>query len=230
LTWYAHHVFASPAALVPLAAEFPGRVFHVRDLAEYRATHREVFAHLLPSSTSPGGPIERDVVEGPKVPEDGLVVVRELCNPDSHATEWFGDDAVSWIGHGTPHPAVLAPSRVLGDDVYWAPPEALLGLLRALSRATRSPVSLCCVGTWGGDIDHAFAWVFDGRWDADYAYHLAGPARVVARNAAAPDDPRTIVDGDVLTLTLVHHGVLLTDGGIFELHKRAFPWERHRVG
>jgi len=231
LTWYAHHIFAAPAALPSLVAEFSDRVFHVRDLAEYKQTKREVFALMLPSSTSPGGPVERDVVEGPEVPEHGLVVVRELADPDSHATKWFGDDAVSWLGHGTPDPAVLAPARVLGDgdSGALAPPEALLGLLRGISRATRSPVSLCCVGTWGGDLEYAFAWVFDGGWNTDHVYRSVANRRVHAWNAAAPAEPRTIVDGDVLTLTLIHHGLLLADG-IFELHKRSFPWERHRAG
>lgn len=230
MTWYAHHIFASPAALAPLAAELPGHVYHVRDLAEYRRTRSEVYAVTIPA---PGGTPEthyRNVEEGPRLPSDGLVVVRELCEPETHAAEWFGEDGIGWEGHGKDAPGLLPALE--GDDVCVSPPRELLAMLRTVSRDTRSVVSLCCIATWGGDLEYATSWVFDGAWNVDFIHHRPGDQsshHVKVWSSSSPGAPRIVADGNVLTLTLVHHGLLLSDG-YFQLHTRDFPWDRHRVG
>jgi hypothetical protein len=219
MTWYAHHIFAAPAALEQLAAAFPGHVFHVRNLDEYKPTRHEVSALMLGANGLE--PMIGSIVEGPRLPAAGLVVVRELAEPDSHVFKRFRESAVSWYGVGEPDPDVI---RVSVDEPA---PESLLGFLRRLSRATSSVVTMFCAATWGGDLEYAHAWVFDGEWDADrvYVYEEKHQVRAWATREAS----RVIVDGDVLTLALLHHGVML-EAGQFELHKRAFPWDRHRVG
>lgn len=216
VTWYAHHVYAGPPALAPLAAGFPGHVYRVFDLDNYRRARREVFAREIRADGT-GRNLEREVLEGPALAEGGLVVVRELAEPDSHAFGWFGDDARSWHGDGAPDPAVLAV------DVDPAPPAPLLGLLRRLARDADTVVSLVCAATWGGDLEYAFAWVFDGWGDRVYARDADGVVRAWSSAGA-----RVIVEGDVVTLAMLHHGFLL-DGGYFELHTRRFPWSEHRV-
>jgi hypothetical protein len=99
-------------------------------------------------------------------------------------------------------------------------------------------LSLFLAGTWGGDLEYARGYVFDGAWGVDHTYvhdddddddDEARPMRrrVRATCSLAPDRAREIVDGDVLTLTLVHHGLLL-ERGYFELHTRSFSWADHR--
>jgi len=224
MTWYAHHVFATPTAQVrtALAAAWPGHVYWVRDLAGHARREREVYAMTI-TPDGGGDPEYRDVEVGPGYPDGGLVVVRELCHPSSHAAEWFGEAAVSWG----------ADADGDDDDDERDPPAELVERLRGLAHDTGTVVSLFLAATWGGDLEYARSVVFDGAWGVEHTYvHEYDEARpmrprVRATCSIAPDRAREIVDGDVLTLTLVHHGLLL-ERGHFELHTRSFPWEDHR--
>lgn len=182
---------------------------------------------------------ERDVVDGPELAPGGLVVVRGLCEAGSHADAWYGPETGRAWNHsaGASDPAITPPSAVFtGEQAFLrgegtCPPSQLLGALRTINRRTGAAVSLFCAHTWGGDLAYVFAWVFDGKWNNDRVYlHVAeGPGRRVhAWSQLRAERPRVIVGGDVLTLVLVHHGVLIRDG-YFEPHTRSFPWDRYRV-
>ncbi|KQR17432.1 hypothetical protein [Cellulomonas sp. Leaf334] len=145
------------------------------------------------------------------MPTQGLLVVRELCAPP-------GDD----------------PSGV-------HPPLGLLLLLRRISVATDSVVSLYCAGYWGGDIEYAQAWTFTGDGGGGRVHlHTVEEGRdahgsVESRPAVRSwdqhrpqDAPEITLDGDVLTLVLDHHDVHL-DGGYFAAHSRSFDWSRYRL-
>src|SRR5262249_14372873 len=152
-------------------------------------------------------------------PPGGLLVVRELCppaDPDGHEADcrrWFGDDATSWsaVPAGERGP-ILVPAA----DALPHPPEELLGFLRRLSRDTASVVRLFGAHGWGGDVEYATGWVFDGTADLDVVYGESTTYNAALKTGSR-GETRVIENGDALTLTLLHHGAQL-DGGMFRLH------------
>jgi hypothetical protein len=211
MTWHAQQVFADTHRQVSASLQqaFPGAVYGLLDL-----------------------------VEG--VPERGLLVVRELCDPDSREGNWFRnrDCAVSWHipadladEESLAQVAVSVPNdHLLGGGSL--PPPTLLAFLHRLSRSTGTVTSLYSASTWGGDWEHAYSWVFDGAAGADKIYVRRFPkddvGGVQVWDPRRLDRPReTVVDGDVLALTLDHYGTHL-DGGFFTPHTRSFDWKPWR--
>jgi hypothetical protein len=246
MTWYAQQVFATPrpdviAALRALPG-LSGHLHHVPHLNEWETSEEVVGAVLL----DPDGPKEvpRTIRRGPKLPPGGLIVARELCDPATHAAEWFGQDAVSWLPLAAAGPANGEPAwSAEGDPATWesaAPPASALRAFQDVARSTRTVVSYFTCFMWGGDTELAAAWVWDGERDRTtfYRARLAADADGVERPqfytdvigavAMEGDVRRDIVGGDVLTLALIHHGLMLRDG-YFELHTRGFPWEQYRM-
>jgi hypothetical protein len=220
-------VFAEPRpeVIAALRAEFPEGLYLLRGL---RAGWREDAGQL-------------------PMPEQGLLVVRELCHPQSevYPTVWFGDDGVSWLLPDDIYldEPVLVPAHVsAGDDGRQAgregfdyPPQSLLRFLSRLSAATDTVVSLYYAFYWGGDIEQAYSWVFERRRGVGKVYvHLSHcdtnqTDEVAVWDQSGPDHlPEIAVSGDVLTLTLDHHEVRL-EGGWFAAHARDFDWDRYRI-
>jgi hypothetical protein len=93
---------------------------------------------------------------------------------------------------------------------------------------------------WGGDIECEFAWVWEGEREETVFYRAVLAADEQGREAnqfltdttgafaISRNRRRFIVNGDVLTLVLIHHGLLLRDG-CFELMRRRLPWECYRL-
>jgi hypothetical protein len=230
VTWYAHHVFAEPRpdVVAALRAVFPDSLYHVPDLRRYDAVRSEVYAIEITDTGSV--PEYREVIDREPFPRGGLLVVRELCAPvdpdgySEHCREWFGAAATSW----SPVPSSeRGPILVPAADALPRPPEELLGFLRRVSRDTASVVSFFGAHTWGGDLEYATAWVFDGRDGVDTVY-AESTTDDHAVMTGSRGEKRVIDHGDALTLTLLHHGALL-DRGLFKLHGRSFPWAEYRL-
>lgn len=214
MTWYANQIFGPPRpeVVAALRAEFPGGVFLLHD---------------LPVGWEPGsGPLP--------MPAEGLLVVRELCHPHNSGrpSSWFDEDGISWLlCDDHPGEPVFIPDRVSaeGTEGVHYPPAALLRFLSWLSAETDSVLSLYCVGYWGGDVDYAYSWVFEGRSGAGKVYIDAGDEVLVWDRRVPSDHPRELIQsGYVLLHTLDHHGVYL-DGGYFDAHRRGFDWQPYRV-
>jgi hypothetical protein len=250
MTWYAHQVFAQPRtdviASLQAVSEFAGGLYYVPDLAEWESSEQIVDGVLFGEH----GPMDmhRTIRRGPQLPIDGLVVVRELCShdQDSHCFEWFGKDAVEWKGIGRG----LAPSdnpvldleSVFADAPDWwrdaAPPANTLVQLQHIAFTTKSTVAYYCCHMWGGDVECVFGWVWDGerQYSAFYRGKVAEDKQgrestgfytdMIGAVAVDGFGRRFIANGDVLTLLLLHFNLLLQDG-YFELHTRAFPWDRY---
>lgn len=237
MTWYAHQVFARPSAEVIGALQrlpgLRGSLYRIDHLQEYQREEQE----LDWVEVTPEGSVEhyRTVKRGPKVPVHGLLVVRELCAIGSGAERWFGDDATPWEELALAGPPYRGPLADLDRLSYGAPsrlegtpPPGVLGAFRAVARSTRSVVSYFARSTWGGDTMYAYAWVWDGERTQDWFYRAG--RRGDQDGALVMDRERIefITDGDVLTLVLLHHGLLLTDRS-FLPHTRDFPWPRYRL-
>jgi hypothetical protein len=250
VTWYAQQVFAEPQPMVIDAlcslAGMQNALYHVPHLNESEVDE-QIADGVVFAPEDPMG-LQRTVRRGPKLPTGGLLVLRELCAPGPGTAEWFGDDAASWEALAATGARLTGRMADLdrlfeGAPDWWkgvAPPMEVLGTLKAIATSTRSVISYFVCHMWGGDTECAFAWVWDCERDTSVFYRakLATDSEGQERNifytdttgAFAIDDTsrRFVVDGDVLTLVLLHHGVMLQKG-YFELHTRSFPWERYRL-
>lgn len=251
MTWYAQHVFAQPRDDVIAAfgsiPSLADAIYHVPHLHDMESEERVVDGVILGSD----GPIDlhRTVRRGPMLPVDGLLVIRELCGPGgNHGTEWFGADAVLWTNIGDDLTAsddpILDCDIVFADAPDWwqnvTPPTGLLRQLQTFANTTKSVIAYYACHTWGGDIECNFGWVWDGQRQSSCFYRGCVAANVEGNEetgiytdlsgAFAVDHVgrRLIVDGDVLTLILLHFGLLLRDG-YFELHTRSFPWAKYKL-
>ena len=158
----------------------------------------------------------------PGLPPGGLVVVpcigAQVDAPDAAdaMTRRSGLDPAAFDDD----PAALS-SPVAADD-----PAALLAHCQQLAERTDATIALFH-GLYQGDIcKRARAWVFEGMLEIHYRPDGAG-VEVSASVAGISPARRHIVDGDVLTLTLLHFD-LLSLPGCFEPHRASFPWDRFR--
>ena len=251
MTWYAQQVFAQPldgviAAFreVPRLADAIYHVPHLRDM--------ESVEQVQDGVTFGGGemvPLHRPGRRGPKLPPGGLLVVRELCgSTDDHCAEWFGGDGVCWDGLGAASSASEDPllqfKTVFADAPDWwptvAPPVSLLLQLQSIAHGTRSVVAYYACHMWGGDVECNFAWVWDGEKRSSCFYRAIVSANkkgieatgfytdLTGVYAVDRSGRHEILDGDVLTLVLLHFGLMLRDG-YFELHTRGFPWHKYKL-
>lgn len=251
MTWYAQQVFAQPhddvIAALQAIPDFANAIYHVPHLREMEFEEQVVDGVILGDD----GPVDlhRTVRRGPMLPAEGLLVVRELCGSgDGHCAEWFGEDAVFWDTTGDVLPA--SDDTSLQYDIgfanapdWWpsvAPPTAMLRQLQALADTTKSMIAYYACHMWGGDIECNFGWVWDGQrqsacfyrgvvaTDADGKEVTGFYTDLTGAYVVDPTGRRLIVNGDVLTLILLHFGLLLRDG-YFELHTRSFPWDKYRL-
>lgn len=250
MTWYAQQVFAQPRDDVIAAFEsihgVADAIYHVPHLRDMESEEQVVAGVIFGDDGHVD--LHRTVRHGPKLPADGLLVIRELCGAgDDHCAEWFGEDAVSWdhIGNGLPasDDPILAYDNAFANAPEWwqntAPPAAMLRQLKTLADKTKSVVAYYACHMWGGDVECVFGWVWDGDRQSSCFYRgiVASDAQgqettgfytdLTGAYAVDRFGRRLIVDGDVLTLILLHFGLLLRNG-YFALHTRSFPWNKYR--
>lgn len=252
MTWYAQQIFAQPrnnviAAFqsIPSIAKAIYHIPHLRNMA----SEENVVDGVMFDNDEPVN-LHRTVRSGPKLPPGGLLVIRELCGSgdDHDCAGWFDEDAVFWddIGDGLPasdDPILEYDNAFANAPDWWAsiaPPTAMLRQLQTLADTTKSVIAYYACHMWGGNVECVFGWVWDGHRKSSCFY----------RGIVASDDEgkettgfytdltgafavdrfgqRQIVDGDVLTLILLHFGLLLRDGH-FDLHTRSFPWNQYKL-
>ncbi len=246
MTWYAQQVIADavPGLLAELRAHpvFARGLYHVQDLADRRRVDNEVVAVML----GPEGPEEMTapIERGPRLPAAGLLFVRELCDladENESMREWFGDDAIAWgpmpVATAASLPALAierahVTSRLVSPDA--APPERLLQELARLAHAHAATITWYSTYFWGGEQEHALAYVFDPAARLEVAYTYVGENELIAPSGdhrsiwrVDPYGARQIIQGDVLSLALLHHGLAIQRH--FVPHESAFPWQQHRL-
>jgi hypothetical protein len=250
MTWYAQQLFAEPNSGVIEALRdrlgLSNAIYYVPHLLDMQTEEQVVDGILLRSEGSVN--ILRTTRGGPQLPPKGLLVVREMCASGDDVTEWFGEDAVFWDDLN--EEAVASPDPLLDFAIvfesapdWWrnvAPPPAILSRFQAVAETTKSMVAYYTCHTWGGDIECAFGWLWDGQRGTSSFYRAVIATDEGGKEttgfytdtagalAIDSDGERFIVNGDVLTLLLLHFGLLLRDG-YFALHTRSFPWERYKL-
>lgn len=204
MTWYANRIYlnATPEVLVRLRAEPPlvGHVF--------------LLTGTLPASwQSDAGAVA--------LPEGGLVVVKEVCQPGD-PSGWYPPDAVvSWHAlRGSPDINIIDGAHIGDIDEDQKPPAAFLRFLKGIHTAMGVPVTYYCGRMWGGSFDGEFAWAFAER---EVVYARLSETQTVELER----DGRRVVQGEVLMLALAHHGVHLPTP-YFAPHTREFDWASRR--
>ena len=251
MTWYAQQIFAQPrenvVASLRAIPQIANAIYHVPHLRNMESKENVVDGVIFGDD----GPIDlyRTVRRGPRLPADGLLVVRELCaSGDEHCSEWFGEEGISWdnVGENVQpcDDAILQCDKVFADAPEWwsgiAPPDKMLRQFQLLAEQTHSVIAYYACHMWGGDVECVFGWVWDGERRLSRFYRGVASADGEGRESTGfytdltgayvvdRVGRRLIVDGDVLTLILLHFGLMLRDG-YFELHTRAFPWDEYKL-
>ncbi|MCA9094569.1 MAG: hypothetical protein KDA68_13870 [Planctomycetaceae bacterium] len=251
MTWYAQQIFAQPRRDVIAAFQaipaLANAIYHVPDFADMQTTAEVTCGGIV---TEEGfEQITRTIITGPRLPPDGLLIIRELCNPiDDDCGEWFGPDRVSWAGIGEnlplPDDPLLQMESVFSDAPQWwsdaAPPIPLLVQLRHIADTTNSIVAYYACHMWGGDVECVFGWIWDGeRKSSNFYRGVVSPNEQNIEDTGFSTDltgaysidrygRRFIAQGNVLTLLLLHFGLLLSNGD-FELHHCKFPWNKYKL-
>lgn len=182
MTWYAQQIFAEPRDSVIAAfrklPRLADAMYHVPHLRDYE-THEQVVGAVVFEGEE-AVEVPRTVRQGPKLPLNGLLVIRELCNSHNDpCLEWFGEDAVRWddVGNDLPHinDPLFQFSTLFADAPAWweriAPPVNCFRQLHAIAQATESVVAYYACHMWGGDVECMFGWVWDGQRGTGHFYH-----------------------------------------------------------
>ncbi len=216
MTWYAHHLFveASQATIERLLRDpfLASGVHRIPDVSNF-PWHDPRVKHELPP--------------------DGLVVVRPICDPDSHAAEWYRQPVISWFAMQGPESANLEvnPERLQRDfpehppaDDY--PPASFLKYIKNLSAECKAGMAFYQCAMWGGETDLECAWVFGPE---EIAYSATGllehPNKIIQYSG---NGEKVEEKGYVLTKALAHLRIQLPTP-FFALHTRSFPWQQYKL-
>lgn len=213
MTWYATEVFARCTDSM-LAA-----VMHDPLLAPH--------AYLIDT------PIEYQISHTPAVfvpPAGGLLVIRPVCDPDTHCAEWHGSGVLSWHAlSGQAGTQALAPDS-LGEQLDSdrrgeLPPDNFFRYLKELSVAHKADLVYFYCFMWGGATEVEYASFFGAREEVAFVVE-AGIVSTVARKD--PANPVELVELDLLSDALSYLGAPLA-APFCILHTRAFPWESFKL-
>jgi hypothetical protein len=209
MTWYASHIYTLGGTDVIACFQRQPRV----------AGHLYWVKGHLPDAMTPGAAVE--------LPSRGLVVLRELCEPESHEWEWHRGNALPW-DLGAPAPSLVPPvafamegaATVLPEHVE-LPPAALVDWLRAIALECGQAVAYYHHATWGGTTEEEYAIVLGANtW---FYAHREDEAVVRVRDGKHEEVP----DVTVLQACLADVGVRVPTA-YFPLHRVPFPWALHR--
>jgi hypothetical protein len=247
MAWEAQQLLFQPhpeiIAALRAIPSLEGHVYHIPHLRDFTTTSEEPFAVIFPPEGGPTRRVSRTVIRIPAFPPGGLLIVREFGAPEDVGMPLVNWNCFELTPLDAPSPLGAPPVEQCFADgadprLERNPPDSLRRAAAALAHRTRTVSAYVGIETWGGDLEYALAWVFDGR--SNRATFLRD-----ARDTATQTDPhdpglpgvlevtatdtRFIAAGDVLTLTLLHFGVLLRTG-YFEPHTSSFPWDRYQIG
>lgn len=201
MTWYADEILlrATPAALAAIKADaqLADFAYHLRSLDDfdwYLPEHR----HGLPA--------------------EGLLIVRPVCNSQSHGGRWYGEPVLDTALFSALEDAqmLLNPQipELLSADLHESalPPGPLRTRLAALARQLNEPLAYYSCSMWGGDIDHEFCLLYE-------------PQESLLMTDVAERDhgaERALVQG------LQKLGLVLPTA-FFAPHTRSFDWAAHNL-
>jgi hypothetical protein len=229
MTWFASQIYAEPTPKV------------IAILSTYPTLSRGLY--LLKGPLHHNWPNSNYVRH--TFPADGLLVVREVCNPDQcknpHTdrveVDFHRENAISWANIDGPGEIdVILPLELpaqAGDKIITMnptpsyPPKTLLRFLKHINMLTNTVITYYHHETYANwQYEQEFAWVFDTedrvlvRYGNQYIlqYTTSGASRITLdRNARS-----------VLWLVLKPYGLVLPSD-YFAPHTRDFDWSRYKL-
>ena len=150
MTWYADEILlrATPAALAAIKADaqLADFAYHLKSLDDF-SWYLPEYRHGLPA--------------------EGLLVVRPVCNAQSHGGRWYDEPVLDTALFRAPEDAqaLLNPQipELLSVDLHESalPTKPLRSQLAVLARQLNEPVVYYSCSMWGGDIDHEFCLLYE---------------------------------------------------------------------
>ncbi|MCB9457575.1 MAG: hypothetical protein H6671_16435 [Anaerolineaceae bacterium] len=233
MVWYASQIFAEPTPEVrSIFAAHPtlSRGLYLLDHLEGHRWPEGVFAKV----EFPHG-----------LPPNGLLVVREVCAPDSIEAEYHGPDALMWdtiIGLSEAKVLRLSHIPLASNGVVYYdnpragihPPTSFLKYLKDVSTKTDTVISFYHYFSAAEMTTiQELAWVFDEQ-DSVYVQHVPIAYKITQFTATKTSElPRREELADkygytVLQRVLRHFGLDLPSR-YFAPHTRHFEWEKYKV-
>lgn len=213
MTWYATEILArcNPALLVAVKND------------PILAAH----AYLIhePLNYSFG---ESEVIFTP--PDGGLLVIRPVCDPETHCAEWHDTPVLSWDTLADPGDIEVIGPQAFGEHIesdlnYGFPPPKFLAYLKKLSSETNSRLAFffCCM--WAGETEIEYLWLFGERNEAAIVLEPGVKSKVVQ---VGEEGDIVLRDADLLSEALSYLGAPILSP-FWAPHTRSFPWERYKL-
>lgn len=179
-----------------------------------------------------------------RLPKNGLIVVRELCDPESEEGKWHRPkNVISWHDlQGVGKTPIIQPPYLpeygfgwvrpdLGKEAY--PPLEFLRYLKQLSSTHDATVGYYHHRT-GAEraVDQEFAWIF-GAEECVYVSHVPNAKHYTVYTSAQEGwlsesaVARKGVSEPLITI-MEHFGIVLKDW-YFAPHTRSFAWDKYKV-
>lgn len=185
------------------------------------------------------------------MPPNGLLVVREVCNPETdnkpynpnvYESSWHGNSAIPWADLTGPQeidiilpPVIPARSAsqvtfdILESSKRAYPPIEFLRYLKHLSRLTGSSITYYHHESGGNGIyEQEFAWTFGNE---DKVYVLYGYDYILEYSNEVTKQLPSLVNGirqSALMVVLRQYGLKLPTH-YFAPHTRNFNWNKYRI-
>jgi hypothetical protein len=234
VTWFASQIYAEPTQSIASA------------LASHPVLSKGLY--LLKGSFDHEWPIPR-YRHG--LPEKGLLVVREVCNPESdndpfnnnrYEALWHGDAAISWAELDGPLETTIIlppviPARFQDRVTYNLtesskrayPPVKFLRFLKNLSMNSKTPLTYYHHESGAGwSYEQEFAWLFgtEDRVYVSYAYD-----HILEYSVGGTKQLPATVGGNTrsILMLILHHFGLDLPMTYFAPHTRDFTWNKFKL-
>jgi hypothetical protein len=139
-------------------------------------------------------------------PDGGLLVIRPICDPETHCAEWHGVSVVSWHSlSGSSGVEAIQPQafggHVDGDMLTEFPPATFFAYLKQLSAQTNARLAFFHCFMWGGDTELEYLWLFGEREEAAIVLQPGVKSKVAQVGA---DGNTKLLEVDLLSEALAY--------------------------
>lgn len=213
MTWYANEIIAnvSPALLDAIQNEtaLAAHAYLIKETIEYQLNGEDY------SYQPPAG---------------GLLVIRPVCDSDSHCAEWHNEAILSWHKLAIAEEIEVLTPQDFGDyydsnvaDEF--PPKAFFAYLKQLAHRTQTNLVFFYCFMWGGATEFEYLWQFGEREQAALVIEPEVQSQVVSIKA---DRKPELSKSDLLSEALAYLGSPIASP-FWILHTREFNWEAYRL-
>lgn len=163
-------------------------------------------------------------------PDGGLLVIRPVCDPETHCAEWHDSPVLSWHTlAGSADIEAIRPqalgAHIDSELVNELPPPTFFAYLKKLSNETNARLAFFYCFMWGGDTEVEYLWLFGETEEAAIVLR-PGVKSKVAQVGVGGDI--LLREADLLSEALSYLGAPIPSP-FWVPHTRGFPWEHYRL-